>query len=294
MLNKEQKEQIIKMRKQGFGFKAIEKTLGLKTSQAKGFGKSKYFKYNYPELSGFIKQQGNPLDNRTIKRRVEDKYPTFEYIGGYKNCESYITIKCKICKENKEINAQILRKNKVVECRGCIKINKSIERNKLIEAKRLRERIKEEIRSKKIKKQIIEKTKQCQYCGENFISSNKKRTACSDVCRKKINNRRGELRKKKLYSNGKIDKDLNLSSLSRRDRDRCKICGKKVDWKDFKEVENSFIVGKLYPSIDHIKPVSKGGTHTWDNVQLAHMYCNTTKSDRDIYETTHGQLMFAI
>ena len=34
-----------------------------------------------------------------------------------------------------------------------------------------------------------------------------------------------------------------------------------------------------YPSIDHTVPVSKGGTHTWDNVQLAHFYCNRVKGN---------------
>lgn len=37
---------------------------------------------------------------------------------------------------------------------------------------------------------------------------------------------------------------------------------------------------KAYPSIDHIIPVSHGGTHTWDNVELAHRYCNGVKSDK--------------
>lgn len=33
-------------------------------------------------------------------------------------------------------------------------------------------------------------------------------------------------------------------------------------------------------SIDHIRPLSKGGTHTWDNVQLAHLKCNIKKGNR--------------
>lgn len=33
-------------------------------------------------------------------------------------------------------------------------------------------------------------------------------------------------------------------------------------------------------SLDHITPVSKGGTHTQDNVQLAHLYCNISKGNR--------------
>ena len=58
--------------------------------------------------------------------------------------------------------------------------------------------------------------------------------------------------------------------------DICQICGKVVDDTD---IGNGHIK-KLYPSIDHIIPLSKGGTHTWDNVQLAHMGCNAGKQDR--------------
>lgn len=36
----------------------------------------------------------------------------------------------------------------------------------------------------------------------------------------------------------------------------------------------------LSPSLDHAHPLSKGGTHTWDNVQLSHLRCNVSKGNR--------------
>ena len=33
-------------------------------------------------------------------------------------------------------------------------------------------------------------------------------------------------------------------------------------------------------TIDHIIPISKGGSHTMGNVRLVHMGCNSKKSDR--------------
>lgn len=36
----------------------------------------------------------------------------------------------------------------------------------------------------------------------------------------------------------------------------------------------------LSPSLDHIVPLSKGGTHTQDNIQLAHLGCNVRKGNR--------------
>jgi 5-methylcytosine-specific restriction endonuclease McrA len=32
-------------------------------------------------------------------------------------------------------------------------------------------------------------------------------------------------------------------------------------------------------TIEHIIPISQGGTHTWDNVAPAHYYCNMSKGD---------------
>ena len=32
-------------------------------------------------------------------------------------------------------------------------------------------------------------------------------------------------------------------------------------------------------TVEHIVPISKGGTHTWDNVAPAHAKCNFQKSD---------------
>lgn len=33
-------------------------------------------------------------------------------------------------------------------------------------------------------------------------------------------------------------------------------------------------------TVEHIIPLSKGGTHTWDNVAPAHAKCNFDKGDR--------------
>jgi len=38
-------------------------------------------------------------------------------------------------------------------------------------------------------------------------------------------------------------------------------------------------------TIDHVKPKSKGGTHTWDNVVAACVRCNTLKDNKELKDT---------
>ena len=45
-------------------------------------------------------------------------------------------------------------------------------------------------------------------------------------------------------------------------------------------INNRFICGNNYPTIDHVIPLAKGGMHSWDNVRLAHHNCNSIKGDR--------------
>jgi 5-methylcytosine-specific restriction endonuclease McrA len=36
----------------------------------------------------------------------------------------------------------------------------------------------------------------------------------------------------------------------------------------------------LEPTLDHIIPISKGGEHSYKNVQCAHRQCNVTKNNK--------------
>lgn len=61
-----------------------------------------------------------------------------------------------------------------------------------------------------------------------------------------------------------------LTYLIKRDRGRCGICHKPVRAK----------TGPMRPGIDHIVPLSRGGTHELANVQLCHHWCNLSKNNR--------------
>lgn len=147
----------------------------------------------------------------------------------------------------------------------------------------------------------LEHPKTCVECGVLFNWNDNKQIYCSKKCVKKHNNRnhpklnsKKRKRIKQLKANGEYDNSVTLEALRLRYKDVCAICGKKVSPKDFVWRNGTFIVGIKYPSIDHILPVSKGGTHTWDNVQLAHMDCNSFKNANNSYETATGQIRLSI
>lgn len=69
---------------------------------------------------------------------------------------------------------------------------------------------------------------------------------------------------------------ITIKKLMERDKGICQICQKPVDPTDIVDGH----ARRMYPTVDHIIPLSKGGSHAWDNVQLAHLYCNSGKCDR--------------
>lgn len=80
----------------------------------------------------------------------------------------------------------------------------------------------------------------------------------------------------------KYDKDITLEKLYNRDGGTCALCGGLCDYEDYILKGETFIAGNYYPSIDHIIPLSRGGSHTWENVQLSHRQCNSKKYNKTL------------
>ncbi|MBF6368413.1 HNH endonuclease [Nocardia puris] len=57
-----------------------------------------------------------------------------------------------------------------------------------------------------------------------------------------------------------------------RDRWKCHLCKRKVR-------RSAVVPHPLAPTIDHVIPLSKGGTHEPANCATAHFRCNYTKRD---------------
>ena len=120
----------------------------------------------------------------------------------------------------------------------------------------------------KLRKQI-ERIKPCAICGALMVKAKSTQTICGACSRKADNVRRD----KRLYRNGKPDLSITLEKVYERDLGICQLCNRFI-------IFGSDTNADYYPSIDHIKPISKGGKHEWDNVQLLCRKCNTEKGNR--------------
>lgn len=75
---------------------------------------------------------------------------------------------------------------------------------------------------------------------------------------------------------------INIYNIYKRDRWKCGICGLRVNTKLKHPHPYS-------PSLDHIIPLSRGGSHTPENVQLAHLRCNLSKGSKTGYSKSLTQ-----
>ena len=104
---------------------------------------------------------------------------------------------------------------------------------------------------------------------------------CSKKCRDRGNsNKKDRLRYERAKQNGKVNYTITLDKLIKRDNNICYICNRECNLSDYTYNGNTFIAGNYYPSIDHVIPIAKGGTHEWNNIRLAHRICNSMKADK--------------
>jgi len=68
-------------------------------------------------------------------------------------------------------------------------------------------------------------------------------------------------------------KVLTIFQIAERDGRKCSVCGRLVDMSLSGRA-------KWGPTIEHLTPVSKGGTNEPDNLALSHRHCNTSRGNR--------------
>lgn len=108
----------------------------------------------------------------------------------------------------------------------------------------------------------------CRWCIESFATTNCGQSYCSARCQKTANARRKKARRKSAV--GSLP---SLWEIYLRDQGICQLCKTRVP-------RSAVLPHPKAATLDHIVPLSKGGTHDAINIQLAHSRCNTSKGNR--------------
>lgn len=119
----------------------------------------------------------------------------------------------------------------------------------------------------------------CVICGKLFKPSRENAKTCSYDCRRQRDGMIRSNRYKSLRAQGRFDDSITTKSVYIRYAGICQECGKPLSF-SCEKWDNE------YPSIDHVIPLSKGGSHEWDNVQLLCRGCNIKKSNSMPEEVT--------
>lgn len=113
----------------------------------------------------------------------------------------------------------------------------------------------------------------CVVCNRVFTSPHTRLT-CSSECaelRNRDHKRRARDRRRATERRAYVA-DVYRAKIYARDKNRCQLCGKKMRM-------TAVVPHPLAPTIDHIVPLSRGGTHEPANVHAAHFICNSLKSN---------------
>lgn len=190
-----------------------------------------------------------------VERCQNGRFELVEFKGGR------VRIRCKKCGAIVERSRSTIRK-KNVACDGCKKHE---------EEKQAREAFVKTL----AKIAEYQKEKVCPVCGRVFHSHVPHQKYCSYICKRKSKRRRSSYRSRARKYGTYYDSSVTREAVIKRDNMVCQICGKVCDPND----KSWGYSGPNYPTLDHIIPLAKGGSHTWDNVQCACGMCNSTKRD---------------
>ena len=116
----------------------------------------------------------------------------------------------------------------------------------------------------------------CERCGHVWQAWGTRGSVCAECVRAT----RVLVRAKRRSAIKTGDNTITLERVWRRDNGSCHLCGGRTDlpsvWQGW-NWHNDWMPNA--PTIDHILALANGGSHTWDNVALAHNVCNSVKSN---------------
>lgn len=302
-INSPQAAEVAKYYTQGHSVKETAEKFGVSTGQVNNLAKKRGLTNGMTWLgrNSSIERRAKEAEQRLAKTLA---HLGFDYLGGYKTSESKCRIRCRDCGSEYEQTYDWLRKGNVMcaECKRQETIRKNREAVRAKEAKTIADALTDEIyrlwypKIDKRREALLSQTGVCEICGKHYsvrdyinscgMKYARNNGVCSEQCRDERKRRiireshkgRQDSHRHRAKKYGcDYDPGVTLKKLVARDGLECKICGQMCDWNDHSWSKYS---GPLYPSIDHIVPMSKGGGHVWENVQVAHIMCNSEKGNR--------------
>lgn len=307
-INSQQAAEVAKYYTQGHTVKETAEKFGVSRVQVnnlakkRGLTNGKSF-HGFHGIHGCIKENKKRSEEAEQRLAIALPFLGFDYLGGYEGTQSKCRIKCRACGAEYDRVYSFLRKGNVI----CIECQKRETQKRQAEAE-------EKAKARKAERDLyrmlhppkddyseqherfLSRSGICEICGKSYtvrsysescgLKYARDNGVCSAECKKvKSRNaqriahkgRRDSHRHRAKKFGCEYDSSATLKKLVARDGLQCRICGKMCDWNDHSWTEYS---GPLYPSIDHIIPMDKGGGHVWGNVQVAHIICNSHKGDR--------------
>lgn len=114
----------------------------------------------------------------------------------------------------------------------------------------------------------------CRVCGSTCLTLYADVT-CRDECSKEwhADRRREHKQRRRARERNAYRAPVSRTAIYARDNYTCQLCAQPIDME-------ARAPHPLSPSIDHVRPLARGGTHEPCNVQAAHFLCNALKSDQ--------------
>lgn len=308
-VNSKQADAVAEYYTQGHSVKETAEQFGISTVQVNNLVKARRLTNGRKFCPGFNDQSAK-LRADAERRLIEAlKAKGFEYLGGYERKGSRVRIKCNKCG-----NIVIRTVENVSDfnptCSECKKAEtrerqEQDRQKRALEAEQRKREREAEKRQKNpcglsayqlSRQKLLDDVHICKVCGNEYTLRDYMNSTgtkyyrdsgyCSAECRdahakatvKESHKGRQDSHRHRARKFGcAYDPSVKLDKLIERDGLRCAICGEMCDMNDRSWSKFS---GPLYPSMDHIIPMAKGGGHTWDNVQVAHIICNSYKSNK--------------
>lgn len=130
----------------------------------------------------------------------------------------------------------------------------------------------------------------CQTCEKTVTatgSGSARGKYCSKDCYRRSEAYKAQrIRSKVAYRTRRdgrpVNTDITVKGIIDRYGSACVVCGEKVGGNRLP------VLHPMALTIDHVIPIARGGTHTWENVRLAHRICNSRKRDLPLKDVCAG------